>query len=73
MVKKFKILVALFEGDTPFWYPQILLNFIFPLCLVTLKISCAQLKRLKSLNFRGPRSGKTPILEPPIFVSFVYF
>ena len=29
MVKKFWILVTLFGGDLPFWYPQILSKFIF--------------------------------------------
>ena len=69
----FKILDALFEGDLPFWYPQILSNFIFPLCLVTLKISWVQLKRLKSSNFEGPCLGRTPISEPPIFVMLNLF
>ena len=69
----FKILVALLEGDSPFWYSQILSKFIFPLCLVALKILCVWLERLKSSNFGGPCLGKTPILEPPILVCLVYF
>ena len=42
---------------------------MFPLYLLTLKISCVQLKRLKSLNFVGPCSEETPILELSIFVN----
>ena len=41
--------------------------------LVTLKISCLQLKRFKNLNFGRPRLGETPILEPQILLGLVYF
>ena len=56
----FKTLVAKFERDPPFWHHKIWSNFIFSLWLVTLKILCVWLKRLKSPNFGGPRLGGTP-------------
>ena len=40
-------------------------NFLY---LLTLKISCVQLNRLKSLNLEGPDWGETPI-----FVRFSLF
>ena len=73
MVKKFWILAASFGRTSDFGSPklgQILSFFIY---LVTLKISYLQLKRLKSLNFGGPRLGQAPILEPPTLVGLVYF
>ena len=54
----------------PFWNPHILANYIFLLYLLTLKISCGQLKRLKSLNFGGPRLGN-PILKRLILLGLV--
>ena len=50
-------------GDSHFGTP----NFIFPLYLLTLKISCVQLKRLKSLNFGGPGLGGTSHFGTPSF------
>ena len=61
-------MAASFGGDPPFWYPKVWSNFIFLLYLPTLKISCVQLKRSKSLKFGGPCLEETPILEFPIFV-----
>ena len=59
-----------YSTGPPFWHPQILSNFIFPLYLFTLKILGFQLKRLKSLNFGGPVWGYA---APPIFVRFGLF
>ena len=67
LVYKLEIWVALFEENYPFWYHQTLQNIIFPLCLVTSKISCVQLKRLKSSNFGGPCTGKKKPFETPNF------
>ena len=67
MVKSLNLGGLVQEGP-PFWYPQTLSNFIFSLYLLTLKISCVQLKRFKSLNF-----GIWNILEPPLFVRFGIF
>ena len=38
-----------------------------------LYVSCVQLKRLKSLNFGGPRLGEVPIVELPIFAKCSLF
>ena len=46
--------------DPPISYPQILSNFI-SLFLLTLKILCVKLRKLKSLNFGGPVSGEPPL------------
>ena len=53
--------------------PQNLVKFSFCFIFTYLKISCVQLKRLKSLNFGGPCLGGTPILKTPIFVRFSVF
>ena len=53
--------------------PNLVKVMFFHIYLVTLKISCLQLKRFKSLNFGGPRLGETPILEPQILLGLVYF
>ena len=60
-------MAAPFGGNPPFWYPHILSNFIFSLYLLTLKISCVQFKRLKSLNFGWPRLEGTPHFGTPNF------
>ena len=73
MVKKFWILAALFEGNLPFWNLQIWSNFISTLYLLTIKISCVQLKRLKTLIFGGPIWEKPPFWNPEFLLSFVYF
>ena len=71
--KKLEILKALFEGTSHFDTPKFGQNFIFFLYLFTLKISCVQLKRLKSFNFGGPCFGETLILKLPILLDLVYF
>ena len=56
---KFEFWCPYWRGIPSFWYPQIL--------------SCVQLKRLKSLNFGGPRLGVFSILKPPFFARFSLF
>ena len=75
MVKKFKLLLLIWGGVgyLPFWNPQILSNFTFPLYLFTLNISYDQLKRLKNLIFGEPHLKRNPILVPLIFVRFSLF
>ena len=60
MVKKFWILTESFGVNLSFWCLKIWSNIIFLLYLHTLKISCVQLKRLKSLNFGVTRLWETP-------------
>ena len=60
------------SGETPIWYPQTVFKFHLSY-LLTLNISCFQLKRLKTLksvNFGGSISGETPIWYPQTVFKF---
>ena len=67
MVKKFEFCRPFLRG-TPI---LVLPNFVK--FYLTLKISCIELKRFKSLNFGELVWGEIPIMAPPICVTFSLF
>ena len=70
---KIQSLAATFQGDSRFWYPQILSYFIFFSYLPTLKISCVKREWLKSYNFGSSVLGRPLILVPPTFCKSLSF
>ena len=64
---------GLIWGDLQFWNLQSWSNFIYLFELVTLRILCVQLKRLKSLIIGGARLGEIPLWNLQFLLHLVYF